>query len=1250
MAEKVELSANRKHWLTLIEYFKNGKFKLPAGEYQPPIKFSWTNIPLGKINPLKSDDLKKVLLAESDVISYKSNAATFLNHYNLPDIQELLITASTHWILSYNDVKVPYNYLKGLSEDMNIEWDTDKILIFLPQESLNECCHLKIQEAHQIVRELVVGMFVFNQLPGISLEAAYDKSTICQLPVAYKNTTIGQSLIEVDYMLKCMWLGGFMAKEKRVEFNTKWKSLVEHRTTSRQSLLNNFIHEGLQDISEIPCYKEIYNDSLTYENKSSLINKNNQVVSLNFSINSWNQLRTMLLIDSGFNVTYTAPLDANEDVKVHLRELQSIINKHLLSNVDILQAVEKLKLVAALIPVLMFLKKHRKIPNLAYLRPPIAKQYCMTEGSLPPLTVGEHFTRNLFYEENKYYSLEGSIKFDFETPTKVENFPNDVIRAFRKRIISFVKSEDIKSHTTKGLINEQLLASFTVNSKRFHVLQITLENCLPKNCQKPYWTSAIHNELIWHKFKTLPKTDSQIEEQIKNHCGISKEEWQAMGLTDKLHAVTALGMTASFHALLREIHNNDINETFNTRNGWSLLHTAAKCNSVSIVTQMIQSGLDVNVKSMPTNELQSFGDTALHIAGQYGSLETLSCLLSFGGNLKETNSKGWAPIHISAFCDQLAVIVLLHRHCNSLHLPTSNKLKQLPLHLSSISGSLETIKWILDQYQIAGTNNAQNVTDANGSNFVHLATLHSQIHVLKYLISDRAEINVWHSMSEMLLSASDSWRIASVRCIRLLSEETFYLNSIVKAGMQTTLVGLLQDVAVIQPHVIATLSQMSSHHTVQQALRNPKLITVLVKFLSCKNDISASQAASILGDVVVDGNSKDVVGAKGGIGVFGELLVDSSKSTLVLNVIKAISSVCFEHVENQDRVSSTETVIPRLVHLLSIQSDAIRGTACTTLVTVARSHAVNQSHIIDCGGVKYIRYLLTIRNPKLQKKAAELLRELVMKNPINQTRLLEMDALKPTITMLKGSDVELQEVAAEAIWAMAGSGTAQRKLVAKQIGTNCLINMLLTKSQVLVCTSCLLVAAIVYENYEEQLKFLEEGGVKPLIRMIQDKDSPQSVLTAVLQTLSTLCLGTAYNGHAGIQNELDSQCVVQSLIQLSILNVDAVEIELQVVAIYIIACSVLRHKNNMKTLQNSALNFIENALKQFDHLDEEIRVMAGMSLALYILNYSKDLKRVRYPISLKYDFFEKLLNSNNESNQCLSAFQVNIESMNLYSI
>ena len=49
----------------------------------------------------------------------------------------------------------------------------------------------------QIIRELTNGIFGVNQIPLLRIEPNFDLSSTCQLPLAYKNTKVGERVLIV---------------------------------------------------------------------------------------------------------------------------------------------------------------------------------------------------------------------------------------------------------------------------------------------------------------------------------------------------------------------------------------------------------------------------------------------------------------------------------------------------------------------------------------------------------------------------------------------------------------------------------------------------------------------------------------------------------------------------------------------------------------------------------------------------------------------------------------------------------------------------------------------------------------------------------------------------------------------------------------------------------------------------------------------------------------------------------------------
>ncbi|EGW13376.1 Ankyrin and armadillo repeat-containing protein [Cricetulus griseus] len=156
-------------------------------------------------------------------LAVQRNASAFFEKYDRSEVQELLTTTVVSWLSSKDDVRSQLDIPSGLMSQINNVGFSNAILL----TPVDPTAHLDYREVHQILRELAVGIYCLNQIPSISLEANYDQSSSCQLPPAYYDTRIGQILIHIDYMLKALWHGIYMPKEKRTRFSELWRTIMD---------------------------------------------------------------------------------------------------------------------------------------------------------------------------------------------------------------------------------------------------------------------------------------------------------------------------------------------------------------------------------------------------------------------------------------------------------------------------------------------------------------------------------------------------------------------------------------------------------------------------------------------------------------------------------------------------------------------------------------------------------------------------------------------------------------------------------------------------------------------------------------------------------------------------------------------------------------------------------------------------------------------------------------------------------------
>jgi hypothetical protein len=192
------------------------------------------------------------------------NILGFIEKYERFEVQELLSQMNCNWLLSFEDFKMPIEHPVGLFSQM-IPINEDHIIVMMPCDP--EESALDYREIHQIIRELTIGIFVLNQQPSLQLLANFDESTQCQMPAAYIDTKLGQTMIQLDYLLKSLWHGATFDKNKRVKFCERWRTILDVDSTgvsrTKKSIFDEFLNAGLEDIASDPDYAGIYEENIS---------------------------------------------------------------------------------------------------------------------------------------------------------------------------------------------------------------------------------------------------------------------------------------------------------------------------------------------------------------------------------------------------------------------------------------------------------------------------------------------------------------------------------------------------------------------------------------------------------------------------------------------------------------------------------------------------------------------------------------------------------------------------------------------------------------------------------------------------------------------------------------------------------------------------------------------------------------------------------------------------------------------------
>ncbi|TFK13595.1 Peflin [Platysternon megacephalum] len=1035
-------------------------------------------------------------------LAVQRNASAFFDKFDRSELQELLTTTSCSWLASKDDLRQPLELPSGLMGQLkNISFPTAIFLAPVVPDVPLDC-----KEVHQIVRELAVGIYCLNQIPSISLDSNYDHSTSCQLPPAYIDTRIGQILISVDYMLKALWHGVYMPKEKRVRFSELWRSSMDidmdGNPQTEKNIFLEFCSAGLVDLSNEPDFEGIYDENMnedpTYDPNSAqeknlfMQYADNILLKLTFGTIQVQQHENVCKFDATYALSNVIRLTEDhldtvtyQRVQQRLILQQKLVKKHLEKKAEIRKNIEYLKIMSFLIPFLLGLKRKMKIPNLNQLLQPYSDDKVKTERELPPFVFGPDFKcQHFHYIKNEYFHVHGGIEFDVGTPSledvseKIKAVFDD-IQICASNHVSQLLDPDIpyREHYS--------IPTMEFDGKSYYVISIELETFYQQLYKTPWW-GAINEIISTLKPKRLPLTDIQSLEQFKKRFGYKK----AIKCKEDVHRRVRLRGT--------ELENQ------------------------------------ICKKRRPLGkELADY---------------------------KLTDDRGWMAIHFAAFYDNISCITVLYRKDpDLLEAETTAEYHSTPLLLAATSGALDTLQYLFS----LGANWKK--TDSEGNNIIHLAVLYFHTEILKHLIQlDNPDLPVWNTLVEML-QCEDSMRPEmAVRSLEVLClAKDFYWKCILDSGAIPSLINLLKGHQIMLACITSgVLSNISPHITISKALVEAGGISVLIELLGSGEPELQSRCAVILYDIAQFDNNRNIITELGGIPPLINLLKIKLQDLLV-NVINCIRVLCIQNKQNQSTVKEHQG-IPALVEFLTSQSDVLQAVSSAALAELARGNEKMQDAIANADAIGPLVELLRGRKISVQVKGAMAIEALSDNNTHIQKEFLEKSATKYLLKLLKAFHLTVKEQGATTLWALAGQTLKQQKLMAEQIGYNFIIDMLLSPSDKMQYVGGEAVIALSKDSKLHQNQICEGNGIGPLVRLLRSTKIAEGTLLSVIRALGTICIGVAHTNNPVSQENIVDEQALPILVHL-LKNHNSLQIKVEVA--YSLACIVLRNSNLQTVLQ-----------------------------------------------------------------------------------
>ncbi|KAM9484134.1 ankyrin and armadillo repeat-containing protein isoform 3-T3 [Salvelinus alpinus] len=1192
-------------------------------------------------------------------LTAQRNANAFFEKYEKGEVQELLSLTSGNWFLGGDDFTQPVETPPGIIKQMR-NFTESNCIILAPVDAR---VPLDYKVVHQIVRELTVGIYCFNQVPFISLEPNFDQSTSCQLSPAYYDTKVGQMLVNIDYTIKALWHGANIPRENRIRFSELWRSSMGVDSNgvpqTKKDVFAEFLTAGLQDISEEPCYQGIYNMEVnvdpTYDPNSAeeerLFSQHQESILLKLTsyLSSARQHSNLFVFEGAHSLASVVRLTEERLELATYQRLQQrlglqagLVRSCLERKAEVCRDLAYLRLLTFLVPFLVGLKKRMKIPDLAQMLPAYSDDKLKTERELPPLLLGPAFACKHFpYKSDEYFHLHGGIEVDIGTP-QLEEVSEETKEAFAAlQSLAVDHLRDLLSQDTT--YKEHFpVPVHKVNGNNYHVISIEVGSFYPQPNVVPWW-EALNTAIKTLRGKRLPLSDVQLHEQFKKTFGY-KKAINCKSVPFGMRAAAERGLSAVFYSLCRR--NSPSHLGVLDEQGYSLLHHAAKHNHTHIICQLATTGVNLNQTSSgrfsrtvksgggvgPPKE--GAGSTPMHLAAQCGSLEAISCLLALQADHRLVDRRGWMAVHFAAYYGQVACIQALCRKDSELvEMQTTAEYRSCPLLLAATSGSVEALDYMLS----AGADWRRR--DSKGNDVVQLAALYFHPKVLRHLISlGLPDLPVWKILVEMLHSEDHRRLEMAIRCLEALcvTAKSFW-RDIMDAGGIPALLELMRSTRpVLQRMAAAVVCHISERTPVCEALVRYGAVPVLINLLGSQQAELHSRCALILADLAGHSDQyQSLIAQQGGVAPLVRLLGSDLHNVLV-NTVRCIKALCVRSPGNQTAMALAGG-IPQLVELLTVRS-VLQEEACAALAELAKGHRENQDTICGAGAVAPLVLILRGRKIAAQVTAARALEAIADHNPAIQARFLKKSAAKHLLRLLKVFQVEAREQGAVSLWALAGHTLKQQRLMAVHIGYHFILELILSSSDRMQYVGCQAVIALSRDSRSHQDGLCKENGVPPLVRLLRGSRTTESTLLSVIRSLGILCIGGAHTNNPNSQRVIAEEQAIPTLLEL-VKHQESLQVKVQVAQT--LACVLLGNQDLQTTFWEKEEFTYETVLELLRVPDQQdICLEAGYALSLFAYNNTTQQAAILQNGGIPIAMYEPFLNSKNEMERAKAAFQI----------
>ena len=655
--------------------------------------------------------------AAEETIKASREAKAYFQSFDSANLYHAAAQRSTGWLLGEKSTEsetLPrYAPMAGFSlpsrEDTETT-DNNTYALFVPKEA---DAPLHLQELNRVVWELVVGIYVFNQVPTLSLQPNHDGSSACSIPSAYHDTLVGSALFEVDYFVKSLLHGTYILRqEKREKINDAWKKLASERnrrgTSLRQSLKDmgmvyliddpelgvdvyeskklpfirhppKFVNSDLGHSELTPRLTtgEEFDQQEAHLSRDVFLSYLDQVaISLVFTQNSIKQKGSVFVLDTDFEVTSRVLPSSSEQtdsslywhLHTYLQKQHNFVVENICRKKNIHHFLALLRFASFMTQFLVTLKQHKRIISLKSLRGVKSGDVLCTSREVSPVLPSETSQWSPFTNQDSYTSLHGEIAFHLpQLPTEHPS-------------TEFLDTYETLRSTGEFLTSDEL-QSCTVSDKDYYIFPITTEIFYTKSPKLPRWVHAMISELKAQCAHT-PSLNPRIPELLKKPYN-PRQVATMQTMPAQLLASVRKGILPVVTLLLKRCTKTHLNKLDDQ--GKALVHYAAMNGQADVLSALFHAGCVIDQCCM-TADQKPTATRPLHLATRSGVLDAVCCLIHFGADVLSTDDSGWTAVHYAAFHNYKSIvrhICAVEKKC--IELKTSDRAKATPLLLAAWS-------------------------------------------------------------------------------------------------------------------------------------------------------------------------------------------------------------------------------------------------------------------------------------------------------------------------------------------------------------------------------------------------------------------------------------------------------------------------------------------------------------------------------------------------------------------------------------